>query len=137
MPKSVLLAWEILNWLVLVSTIVLCYGIVRMKPGAGPQGGEAYFCSLFFVAGWLVFAGAFNAGLFYGGSSGLMRLAVFPTGGIVLGGAIVALAFKLLNDASLVRPPDSHLGLAMSGSALFVLLALANALAPRIAAMMR
>jgi hypothetical protein len=136
-PKSVLLTWEILNWLGLVATLVLCYGIVRIKPGAGPQGGEFYFCSLFVLAGWLVLAAGVNAGLLYGGASGLVRLAVFPTGGIVLGGAVVGVAFKLLNDASLVRPPDSHLGLALSGSALIVILALANALAPRIAAMLR
>lgn len=137
MPKAALLLWEVLNWLVLIPAVALCVGVVRMKPGGGPQGGEFYFCGLFFLAAWIVLASGANAAVIYGGPSTVMRFVVFPGCAVVVEGVLIAVSFKLLNDASLVRPPDSHLGLAVSGSAIIVLLALANAIALRVAAMTR
>jgi hypothetical protein len=88
--------------------LLLTRWTLEMKPGGGPQGGEALFAGWLLVALWLTLVTAVSGMRHAAGSPALVRWIAVPIA-VVVGSAIFfTLVFWLLNDSSLVETPRSR-----------------------------
>lgn len=99
------LAWEVAVWLTLLPLLWLSVHIMKVKPGAGPQGGEVLFCGVVLVAGWLVVASAVSSLLCSARVAGppVVRFLLVPAAAVTVTAVAAAAALVLFNRASLAE----------------------------------
>jgi hypothetical protein len=99
-----------------------------LKPGAGPQGGEALFVGWFLLAGWLTLVTvASSVRVVSPLNRTVTRYLLTMAGGFGIAVATSIVAFVLLNSASLVETPPLRARLDVWGAfALFAALIAAD-----------
>jgi hypothetical protein len=85
--------------------VVLTRWTLDLKPGAGPQGGEAIFAGWLILALWLTFLSVLAAVRITAGAPPLARFVGTPAAVVFASGVLFWIVFALLNHSSLAEVP--------------------------------